>query len=368
MNRPILTTVFAFVLLQLIVSVSYAQQSADSTIVFPQKDTSVVKPVPERPRLSGILSTAIGSYNGFDKSGRYLTFLQPNFGFDFLAEPSPGLHLLFGGRIGIPVPITTEVLFGVRFPIHDNSDHSTQIFADAALLFVDDILDTAEPRIGFRGAFGARTFGSVDLEYRLAAEYRGTGQTAIDELRTRPLWWVGAEFGIALGIVGSSRQLTRKDSLRASLHYIATSEEMDEFDAITSNLRLDDWLERFWKRRDMTPGTYTNEARIEFERRTRRANELFSSSRRLGVMTDPGRVILIYGFPEDNEAAQSESNENHRYVMWIYHRRVTTQPLAVFLFQTDAPREWKQVYSNVPGELTGVLPTGLPVYMTRWIQ
>ncbi|HYM34316.1 MAG TPA: hypothetical protein VET48_02915, partial [Steroidobacteraceae bacterium] len=62
MNRPILTTVFAFVLLQLIVSVSYAQQSADSTIVFPQKDTSVVKPVPERPRLSGILSTAIGSY------------------------------------------------------------------------------------------------------------------------------------------------------------------------------------------------------------------------------------------------------------------------------------------------------------------
>jgi GWxTD domain-containing protein len=371
MNRLISQALCTIVLLQLIVSIAAAQQK-DSAIVFANKETSGTtrsSAQTERPSLSGIGSVALGSYSGFNKDGRYLTFVQPTFGFDFLAEPSPGLHLLFGGRLGIPAPITTEVLFGMRFPIHDNSDRSTQVFADAAILFVDDIIDTAEPRIGIRAAFGARTFGTVDLEYRLAAEYRGMGQTQIDELRNRPLWWVGAEIGIAFGLVSSkSQSMSRKDSIRAALHYITTPEELAEFDATPNDSRLDNWIEAFWKKRDLTPGTYTNEARMEFERRTQLANTMFSSPSKLGVLTDPGRVILIYGRVDDTEAAESQSDENHRYTMWIYHHRLSTQPLAVFLFRTDSPREWKQIYSNVPGELSGVLPTGLPAYMTRWIQ
>ena len=147
-----------------------------------------------------------------------------------------------------------------------------------------------------------------------------------------------------------------------------TPEEVTDFEETPGDSRLDFWLEQFWKRRDLTPETYINEARIEFERRARLANDMFSSTSRLGVLTDPGRVIVIYGRPDDTEAAESVANENHKYVMWIYHRRIAAQPLAVFLFQTDSPREWKQVYSNVPGELSGILPSGLPTYMTRWIQ
>lgn len=357
----------ALVLLQILVSVCAAQPQ-DTSLVFAHTETSPSADDELHARLGGIASLGLGQFSTFDRIGNHLTMLQPTLGFDFLAEPGGSLHFLLGARLGFFDPLVAEASFGLRLPIHDDAEKSVKIYTDLALLFYADSNHAHPPGPGFRAALGARTSGSLDLEYRLAAEWRGQKSTPVDGNVTRNLWWIGAEVGIAFPIVSAYKSPTRKDSLRASLRYIATGEEITELDGISSRIKLDEWLDHFWKRRDLTPDTYTNEARIEFERRVRLANDKFSHPKRMGVVTDAGRVLVIYGNPDDTEGATSSANDGYRYELWVYRHRIATQPLAVFLFRTNGPREMVQVYSNVPGELSGSIPPGLPMTMMRWIQ
>jgi GWxTD domain-containing protein len=366
MSRQLVRSFLCIVLCQFIVSVSFAQQ-ADTTMVFPQRNNSIQFDR-SRPQLSGIVSVGVGPFNGFRSNGQYSSVLQPNLGFDFLAEPGGAIHLLLGGRLGISDPLTTEVNFGFRLPLGIGDPHSLMVFSDLGLLFFSDDTKESTVNTGVRVAFGARTYGWLDMEYRLAGEFRGSSKREADNNLDRTLWWVGAEVGVSFSLVGSSKVITHRDSLRASLHYIASPDELDEFDYITSNERLDEWVDRFWRRRDVTPSTRINEARMEYERRVSIANEQFSHPKKLGVLTDPGRILAIYGQPDGVETAFSSYNERYGYVLWVYRSRIVGQSLGVFLFTTDPPREWKQTYSNVPGETTGPLPGDLPQQMMRWIQ
>ena len=214
-----------------------------------------------------------------------------------------------------------------------------------------------------------RTLGSLNFEYRLAGEWRGTASDSIDGSRTRVLWWVGAEVGIAFSLVSERRPLSRKDSLHASLHYIATSEEMDELDQITSDAKFDQWLDRFWRIRDLTPNAKLNEARLEYERRVETANRMFSTPKRLGILTDPGRVMAIYGLPDIQDKGYSLYDTRVQYMLWVYSGRVRDVSFATFIFElSNYKTDWEQIYSTVPGELTGSAPQGLPVTMVKWVQ
>ena len=355
------------VLLQIIVSVSCAQDR-DSSLVFAPSKNMPALAEPVGAQLSAIASLGIGAFRTFNRDGAFESILQPTLAFDFLAEPDGVLHFLLGGRIGFSDPLSAEASFGLRFPVHEDEDKHVRIFADLSLLFYADSNHAHPPGPGIRAAFGAKTVSSIDLEYRLAGEWRGTKSTDFDENRTRSLWWIGAEVAISFPLVSAYRPPTRLDSLRAALQYIATPEQMEQLDKLGNNSDLDNWLEDFWKHRDMTPGTYLNEVRIEYERRVALANKLFSRPKRMGVRTDAGRVYVIYGAPDDTEGATSTVNETYGYRLWIYRHRIASTPIAVFLFHSDGPREWQQVFSNVPGELSGPLPQGLPATMTRWIQ
>ncbi|MBS1904009.1 MAG: GWxTD domain-containing protein [Bacteroidetes bacterium] len=363
--RQVIGTV---VLSQLLVSVGVSQ-SKDSSLVFPRTETSAATSDDHNhPRLGAIVSAGIGPFSTFDRDGHYHTELHPTLGFDFLAEPDGVLHFLLGGRLGFSDPLFAEASFGMRFPLHENSDRTLSVYTDLSLLFYADTNHAHPPGPGIRAALGARTSGELDLEYRLAGEWRGTKSTSVDGDRTRSLWWVGAEVSVAFSLVGASQLPTRKDSIRAAVQYIATPDEMEQLERVSSRARLDDWLEHFWKRRDPTPDTYLNEARLEYERRVALANESYSRPKRMGVTTDPGRVLVIYGKPSEIESVTSAADEQAEYQMWIYLRRIPAAPIAVFLFRTDMPRGWHQVYSNVPGELTGVYPSGLPERFNRWVQ
>jgi len=345
-------------------------QSADSskTIIFTEKKNSG-ETKPKESHLDGIASLSFGTYNGFRSDGRYASFLQPNISFEFLAEPAGSLHLLIGGHIGISDPVTTGFALGIREPLKISKNPDLKIFTDFGILFFDDASIAGPIKYGARIAFGARTIGAVNIEYRLAGEWRGTSSDSIDGNRTRQSWWIGAEVGIAFSLVGESKSkaISRKDSLRASLKYIATSEELDEFDAITSDIKLDDWLDRFWRIRDLTPNTKINEVRIEYEKRVEMANRMFSHGRRLGISTDLGRVLAIYGQPDIVEPRPPIYNDYSGYILWVYSGRIAGTSFGVFLFQTSS-REWLQIYSSVPGEMSGFVPQDGPPLMMRWIQ
>jgi len=108
------------------------------------------------------------------------------------------------------------------------------------------------------------------------------------------------------------------------------------------------FLEEFWKRLDPTPGTATNEVKLEFDRRIAYANAQFSFFQK-GMLSDRGRIYVRYGEPDliekqvvptkgdaadilVSEMLRSENVENRvsrkltgsdrrSYEVWIYNMR-----------------------------------------------
>lgn len=97
---------------------------------------------------------------------------------------------------------------------------------------------------------------------------------------------------------------TPEQSARDLVDYIATSEERRELGGLTNRSEVSAFLDRFFSRRDPTPGTPENEFRHEHERRFLYAQQVFRESGE-GWRSDRGRVYILYGQPA----------ETHRYAM-----------------------------------------------------
>ena len=79
--------------------------------------------------------------------------------------------------------------------------------------------------------------------------------------------------------------------------YIMTAEEKAAWKAIQTDADADAFIELFWARRDPTPATPRNEYREEFENRVTTADTQFGYGRTKGSMSDPGRILIVYGPP-----------------------------------------------------------------------
>src|SRR5215467_9226255 len=107
--------------------------------------------------------------------------------------------------------------------------------------------------------------------------------------------------------------------LDEDVRWIITPEERTMFRGLTSNEDRDRFIERFWKRRDPTPGTPENEFKEEHYRRIAYANIHFASAI-AGWKTDRGRIYITYGPPDEKE---SHPNGNKTspvpFEQWLYH-------------------------------------------------
>jgi GWxTD domain-containing protein len=82
------------------------------------------------------------------------------------------------------------------------------------------------------------------------------------------------------------------------LRYVATNEEKDEMDRLSSPDARKTFWESFWKRRDPTSETERNEALEEFYRRVQYSNQHFSVGI-AGWRTDMGRLYIKLGAPDE---------------------------------------------------------------------
>jgi GWxTD domain-containing protein len=337
---------------------SPAQQ--DTSITFEPTGAGTQRPSASPRVLEGILSLGVGPYEGYD-DGVFKTHVLPDVGFDFLARPG-GLNLVFGGKIGFGIPISTGVHLGLRETLAEINAR-TSVFGEAAFLFFDDSIRFEPVGVGFRAVLGSRIEWSPAIEMRFAGEYRGTRTVNAEN---KILWWAGLEAGVAFTLSSTARPISRKDSIRAAIAYIARPDELEEFDELRSAYAIDEWLDRFWRRHDLTPSTPINEARLEYEARVKRANQRYSRPKRLGIETDQGRVLAIYGDPDVIDNEYSVYDATYRYELWVYRNRVRNIPTALFLFEISGTLDGRQLYSNVPGELSGPIPPGLPKKMKVW--
>ncbi len=108
-------------------------------------------------------------------------------------------------------------------------------------------------------------------------------------------------------------------SLVSQLSMISLPKDIEQ---LKNQETLDDRLRAFntfWDIRDPTPGTPENEAKSEFYRRVRIANQNFSYLRTNGWKTDRGRVYIIYGEPDQIEDYPFVPNQLP-YQEWHYYR------------------------------------------------
>ncbi|MCD6097311.1 GWxTD domain-containing protein [bacterium] len=104
----------------------------------------------------------------------------------------------------------------------------------------------------------------------------------------------------------------------SKLSLIASSTELDSIrNAKTDEEKLSIW-ENFWKRRDPSPGTAENEAKDEYYRRIRWANEHLSGLLP-GWTSDRGQIYILYGEPDEIEVHPFELNSKP-YEIWYYYQ------------------------------------------------
>ncbi len=99
--------------------------------------------------------------------------------------------------------------------------------------------------------------------------------------------------------------------------YICQKEEKETFKTLNEDGKRI-FLKEFWSKRDPTPGTPINEYKKDYLNRVEFANRRFKGNFKDGYKTDRGRVMLIYGQPDEVERHQY-SSENRTYEVWYYH-------------------------------------------------
>lgn len=86
--------------------------------------------------------------------------------------------------------------------------------------------------------------------------------------------------------------------------YIITNDELKAAKLLKTPDEKDAFIEKFWERRDPTPGTFVNEYREEHYRRIAEANEKFTAGT-IGWRTDRGKTYIKFGKPDNIETNPS---------------------------------------------------------------
>jgi len=109
--------------------------------------------------------------------------------------------------------------------------------------------------------------------------------------------------------------LQELDNEFAAARYIASDEEVRIFSSLSEEGKRE-FMARFWNKRERMPETARNEYREDYLARVAYANKNFSGLRE-GWKTDMGRVLLIYGFPNEIDRIPS-SGESRAHQFWKY--------------------------------------------------
>ena len=140
----------------------------------------------------------------------------------------------------------------------------------------------------------------------------------------------------------------------APTRYISTDEEKKRYDNLkqikNAGERLTakrEFMYDFWKRRQFDTGT-SIDFKQQYRSRVISANENFASGFKNGWESERGRVIVLYGSPDEIERFPS-SGENVPYEIWRYH---TLQGGAEFIFaDRTGYGNWELLHSSVRNEI-----------------
>ncbi|NOZ60291.1 MAG: GWxTD domain-containing protein [Calditrichaeota bacterium] len=101
------------------------------------------------------------------------------------------------------------------------------------------------------------------------------------------------------------------------IKYIALKDEKKIFKKLDRNGKIN-FLNEFWARRDPEPRTKINERKAQYLRLLHYAEQKFTIGQKAGWKTDRGRVLLVYGKPDEVERFPAD-NSHKAYQIWHYY-------------------------------------------------
>lgn len=108
------------------------------------------------------------------------------------------------------------------------------------------------------------------------------------------------------------------DDIYEKAKYIATASEIDRYKRLNTEDGKRQFMNEFWKARDLVSDTRVNEYYLNYFQRVESANQRYSTLAKPGWKTDRGRVYLIYGEPSEIERYPSQI-ETRPYEIWHYN-------------------------------------------------
>ena len=117
----------------------------------------------------------------------------------------------------------------------------------------------------------------------------------------------------------STASEAKLDSLYGPLIYLMKADERGRYSGLTVDGKRA-FLKQFWKRRDPTPETPDNDARVSFYGRVATVNRMFregGAAEIPGWRTDRGRIYLKYG-PPDAVLSRPQPASTNPYEVWRY--------------------------------------------------
>jgi len=141
-------------------------------------------------------------------------------------------------------------------------------------------------------------------------------------MRTGRVAFIAAAAAILLMVAGCrlynlERKLPPKYSdFLSKVQYIISGEERKIFLELPDTEK-DDFIEKFWERRDPDSSTEVNEYKVEYENRVNRAATLFQGEGRPGWLTDRGRIFILFGPPGERLTYPLDASGYCREV-WYY--------------------------------------------------
>lgn len=107
------------------------------------------------------------------------------------------------------------------------------------------------------------------------------------------------------------------DEALRQMVYILPSDSLSHY-LNASLAEKQNFFKRFWHARDPNPKTEKNELMDEYFKRVNYANQNYSSLSTDGWLTDRGRILIKFGYPDDIERHPFEL-ESHPYEVWRYY-------------------------------------------------
>lgn len=133
------------------------------------------------------------------------------------------------------------------------------------------------------------------------------------------------------------------------VQYIMTDKDISNYENLKTTDDKRKFMYAFWKSKNNYSSSPVNDFKIEYFKRVATANKMYKEAYKEGWKTDRGRILMIYGKPDDIERYPFEANTKS-YEIWKYNS-LEGGATCVFIEKQQSTGTYYLVHSTLRNEI-----------------